>query len=474
MKSDMKQVLEDAFRDYAGETILNRAIVDVRDFLKPSARIGVYAQYVKKISPPNPPQKSLKSVSAGIEVAYTHGDSSLYNLLARMGKTWSMRYPLEDFQGSTGTVEQADNHAAARYTNMRLSLLAMNLFEGLEKDSIAKWFENYDNTGMYPSVLPSKGFYNIVNGTMGIATGLSSSIPQFNLKEVNEALIKVLWDRNIGFEEIYCRPDFATGGVLLNEAEVRESLRVGTGKSCRLRSVMEYDEIDRAITIREIPYGVYTATIKKQLVEILEGEENPGIERFLDFSGEKPLLKIYLNKGVSPKNIFVHLCKKTSLEHHVGINMTMLDKGKTAKVFSWREALVAHIEHEEEVYRHEFSFDRQKAKDRLHIVEGFTRVFSVLDEVINTIRGAATKSAASEGLLKMGFSELQSKAILAIRLSTLVNLEIQKYIKEEEELIEKIEHLTRLLDSEELLKKEIEKGLRQVAKNMVTTEEQDY
>lgn len=164
----LREALEESFSTYAGMTITERAIVDARDLLKPSARMAMYAQLLKKITPDKKYQKSNVSIAAGLEYFYTHGDASLYSLLARMGKSFAMRYPLEDFQGSTGTIESGDNQAAARYTQMRLNNLAMYLFEGINKDAIEKWYESYTGEDYYPSVLPSLGYYNIVNGTSGM------------------------------------------------------------------------------------------------------------------------------------------------------------------------------------------------------------------------------------------------------------------------------------------------------------------
>ena len=284
----LKETLEQSFQTYAGMTIRDRAICDARDCLKPGARMSMYAQFIEKITPDKPYRKSQKSVAAAMDHFYVHGDMSLYPLFARLGKTWAMRYVLEDFQGNTGTIEESSNEAASRYTEMRLAPLAMNLFTNIEKETITKWFESYSGEEDYPAVLPSVGFYNIVNGTSGIATAISSSIPQFNLKEVNEAMIKLLHNPESSFDEIYCAPDFCTGAVLLNEAEVKESLRTGYGPACKLRSILEYDSANHCIIVKEIPYGVYTETIRGQLMSIIESENNPGIERFLDQSGATP------------------------------------------------------------------------------------------------------------------------------------------------------------------------------------------
>lgn len=199
---------------------------------------------------------------------------------------------------------------------------------------------------------------------------MASSIPQFNLKEVNEALIKLLWNPEIDFEELYCAPDFATGALLLNENEVKDSLKNGNGSACKLRSVIEYDAKDRCLVVTEIPYGVYTNTICGELEAILMGDDNPGIDRFNDLTSSKPLIKIYLNKNANIDKVIKYLYKNTSLQSHYGINMTMLENGRYPRVFGWKEALQSHIDHEIEVYTRGYNFDLDKIKTRLHIVDG--------------------------------------------------------------------------------------------------------
>ncbi len=184
---------------------------------------------------------------------------------------------------------------------------------------------------------------------------MGSSIPAFNLQEVNEALIKLLWNPDINFDEIYCAPDFATGAILLNNNEVKESLKTGNGKACKLRSVIEFDTKERALIVKQIPYGVYTNTICAELEEIINGEENPGIDRFNDLTASEPNIKIYLTKTGNADKVLKYLYKNTSLQYYYGINLTMLDNGRYPKVFTWKEALQAHLNHEQEIYTKGFS-----------------------------------------------------------------------------------------------------------------------
>ena len=461
----LKETLEQSFETYAGMTIMQRAICDARDCLKPGARMSMYAQYIEKITPDKPYKKSQKSVAAAMDHFYVHGDLSLYPLFARLGKPFAMRYMLEDFQGNTGTIEESANEAASRYTEMRLSPISMNLFTNIEKDTITKWHDNYTGEEQYPAVLPSVGFYNIVNGTSGIATAISSSIPQFNLREVNDAMIKLLWDKDISFDEIYCAPDFCTGGIILNASEVKESMKVGNGFACKMRSIVEYDNKEGCIIIKEVPYGVYTETIRGQLAKIVESDENPGIERFLDQSGTSALIKIFIGKKANPDKVIRYLYKNTSIQYHYPINMIMLDRGKTPKVFGWREALQAHLDHEVEVYTNAYKFDIGKIDDRLHILEGLTIALANIDEVVQTIKSAPSAQAARQLLIeKFCLDDTQARHILDMKLSRLAKLEVEKLKNEINSLLADRERIAAILADENLLKKEIEKGLSAVAK----------
>lgn len=461
---ELTPIIKESFSQYAGAVLQSRALVDVRDCLKPSARQIFYCLYTDKFVHSKPFKKTLKGIGSAMRM-YIHGDSSCEGVIMRAGQPFAMRYPLVEVEGSYGNLMESGNWAAPRYTASRLSDISNYLFEDIAKDTINEWRDNYDDTEQYPAVLPSKGFYNIVNGTMGIGIGMSSSIPQFNLRELNEALIKLLWNPDCSFEDIYCAPDFATGGILLNEEEVKESLKNGNGKSCKLRSVISYDNKERCLIVTEIPYSVYTNTICGELEKILESEENPGIDRFNDLTGSTPLIKIYLSRRANPDKVLKYLYKNTSLQYYYGINMTMLENGRYPKVFTWKEALQSYLNHEMSVYRQGFIFDLNKIKNRIHIIEGLLKAISILDEVIALIKGAADARSASLGLQKIfGFSEAQAKAILDIKLARLAKLEINKLEKEKSDLEKERDRIENILYNEELLKKEIEKGLQETAK----------
>lgn len=457
-------IINESFSQYAGAVLQSRALVDVRDCLKPSARQIFYCLYTDKFLPSKPFKKTLKAIGS-IARIYIHGDASAEGVIMRASQPFAMRYPLVDVEGNNGHLQMSGTWAAPRYTSSRLSPFSVCLFQDLEKNTITEWRDNYDDTEQYPTVLPSKGFYNIVNGTFGIGIGAASSIPQFNLREVNNALIKLLWNPDATFDEIYCVPDFATGAMLLNADEVKEAMRRGTGAACKLRSVIEYDEAERCLIVREIPFGVYTNTICKELDTLIERTDNPGIERYNDLTGQTINIKIYLSKRANLARVLKFLFKNTSLQSHYSINMTMLEDGRFPKVFGWKAALKAHLDHEIEVYRRGYQYDLDKARDRLHIVEGIIRAISILEEVIECIKGSSSTANAKDELCRrFEFSYAQAEAILKITLARLARLEVAKYENEAAELRTQIEWLEKVLsDDHTLLYQEIEKGFRQIA-----------
>ena len=461
--AELKPIIEQSMTQYAGAVLQSRALVDVRDCLKPSARQIFYALYTDKFVSNKPHHKTLKAVGS-LSRFYIHGDASAVGILMRAGQSFAMRYPLMDVKGNAGTLMESGNWAHQRYTESRLSPLANYLFTDIDKDTIEEWRDNYDDTEQYPGVLPTKGFYNIVNGTQGIAVGAASSIPQYNLRELNNALIHLIDNPDCDFNEIYCAPDFATGAILYNESDVKESMKNGTGFACKLRSVVEYDAKERCFVVTEIPYGVYTNTICGQLEEIVNGEDNPGIERFNDLTGSTPLIKIYLTKKANPDKVLKYLYKNTFLQYHYGINFTMLDNGRFPRVFGWKEMLQSHIDHERLVYRRAFEFDLNKIKSRIHIIDGLLICMARIEEVIQTIRSSASSAAASIALQQnFLLDEAQAKAVLDMKLSRLAHLEVKKLENERAELQTKAEAIEKILNDEELFKEEIKKGWREVA-----------
>lgn len=462
--SNLKEVIQESFTQYSGAVLQSRALVDVRDCLKPSARQIFYCLYTDKFLPSKPFKKTLKAIGSAARM-YIHGDSSCEGVIMRAGQPFAMRYPLIEVEGNEGSLMSSGSWAAPRYTASRLSEFSVRLFNDIDKDTIKEWRDNYDDTEQYPSVLPTKGFYNIVNGTMGIGIGAASSIPQFNIKEVNHALEVLLLNPDAGFDEIYCAPDFATGAILLNEREVKEALKTGQGSACKLRSVVEWDSSERCFIVSQIPYSVYTNTICGELEEILNDElNNPGIERFNDLTGVDPLIKIYLTKKANPDRVLKYLYKNTSLQSYFGINMTMLDDGRYPKVFGWKDALQAHIDHEKIVYRRGFEFDLAKIEKRIHILGGLLICIANIDEVVKVIKTSTSTAAASSELQKRFLLDAeQAKAVLDMKLSRLANLEVKKLEDEREKLKVEAARIHKILESEELFNQELINGWREIA-----------
>ena len=462
--AELKPIIERSMTQYAGAVLQSRALVDVRDCLKPSARQIFFCMDKYKYTADKPFQPTAAAMGDAMKHFYIHGDSSCVGIIMRAGQSFAMRYPLVEVRGNAGTLLSSGNWAAERYTKARLSKLAKFLFADIDKNTIDDWRDNYADNEQYPGVLPTKGFYNLVNGTSGIGIGMACSVPQYNIKELNNALIHLIDNPDCDFNEIYCAPDFATGAILYNESDVKESMKNGTGFACKLRSVVEFDSKERCFVVTEIPYGVYTNTICGQLEEIVNGEDNPGIERFNDLTGSTPLIKIYLAKKANPDKVLKYLFKNTFLQYHYGINFTMLDNGRFPRVFGWKEILQAHIDHERVVYRRAFEFDLNKIKARIHIIDGLLICMARIEEVVQTIRNSASTAAASTALqANFLLDETQTKAVLDMKLSRLAHLEVKKLENEREELAGKAEAIEKILNSEELFKEEIKKGWREVA-----------
>ena len=468
--SNLKPIIEDSFIQYTGAVLQSRALVDVRDGLKPSARQIFYSMLQRKLTHDKPYKKTANAVGMAMADFYIHGDSSCEGVIMRAGQPFAMRYPLIDVKGNAGSLIESGNWAASRYTESRLSKISNLLFVDIDKDTISEWRDSYDNTKQYPAVLPTKGFYNICNGTMGIGIGMASSVPQYNLREMNEKLEYLLLHPDCDFEDIYIAPDFATGAILLNESDVKNSMKKGNGFACKLRSVVEYDKKDNCFVVTEIPYGVYTNTICGELEDIINGEENPGVDRFNDLTGKTPLIKIYLTKKANPDRVLKYLYKNTSLQSHYGINFTMLDNGRFPKVFTWKEMLQAHIDHEKEIYMRGFEYDLRKIEERLHIIEALLKVIASIDEVIHTIKTSESTNMARQRLMsEYELDEIQAKAVLEIKLSRLAHLEVEK-LKSEKSKLEKNQNLIyNIIRNEELFNNELIKGWREVAKKFGDT-----
>lgn len=443
---DFQQTIETAFLKYGASVAQERSLPDVRDMLKIGLRQGLYAQYTNKLTHKDKFQKAQKSVASAMSQSYVHGDVAMYDAFIRAARPWSSRYPLEDVQGSYGNQSSPDSHAAARYVEMKSSEVADFMFSGLKKNAVTEWYDNYDSTEQIPSVFPSIGYWNIVNGASGIAVAMATSVPQFNLKEVNDALIKIIRNSDVSFDDIYCAPDFATGGTVTNANEVKESLRVGQGKSIRLRANLQYIPSEHMIKATELPYGVFTNTVIDQLAAVANDDPDYGIDRVIDHTKKLADIRIYLTKGQNPTKMIARLYHDTSLENHFAVNMILLDQGRFPKVFGWRAACDAYIAHIRECKRNMIQFDLDKALARENIINGLLIAIANIDEVVAIIRGSDSPAEAATALIaRFGFNKPQVDAILAMKLSALCRLDGIKLNSELAEITKFIAECNHLL-----------------------------
>lgn len=432
---DFQKTTEEAFLKYAASVAQERAIPDVRDMLKIGLRQGLYAQYTNKLTHKDKFQKAQKSVAAAMTQSYVHGDVAMYDALIRAARPWSTHYPLEDVQGSYGNPSSPDSHAAARYVEMRASELSNYLFDGLKKNAIKEWYWNYDDSEQIPSVFPSIGYWNIVNGCSGIAVAMATSVPQFNIKEVNDALIKLIKNPSASFDDIYCAPDFATGSTITNGNEVKESLRLGKGKSIRMRAKLTYNPSEHMIQATELPYSVFTNTVIDQLAQLTQDDPDYGIDKVIDHTKRTADIRIYLSKGINPTKMIAKLYHDTALENWFSINMVLLDKGRFPKVFGWREACNAYIEHIRNCKRNIIQFELDKALARENVINGLLIAIANIDDIVAIIKGSDNPSEAEKALIaRYKFNKEQVDAILAMKLSSLCRLDGVKLNEELKEL----------------------------------------
>lgn len=449
---DIRESLEAAFLEYGASVAQERSIADVRDGLKIGLRQGLYSQFYNKLTSKYKFQKAQKSVAAAMSLCYVHGDASLYSLLIRAAKPWSFRYPLEEAQGSYGTQCGPDTESAARYVEMRSNELADYFFSGLKKNAISEWYDNYDDTEKIPAVLPSIGFWNVVNGCTGIAVGMATSCPQFNLKEVNAALIKLIKNPNASFNELYCVPDFCCGGYILNPAETRASLEAGQGKSIRLRAKIEYNSKDNCLIATELPYGVFVDTVIQQISKAVEEDPDYGIDRVIDHTKQFADIRIYLSKNANPAIVEKKLYKDTSLESFFAVHMLMLDHGRFPRIFGWKDALQAYIDHIRECKHRELQYDFNKLQARNHILDGLLTAIADIDETIRLIKSSANSAAAKTALMQhYAIDEEQAKAILDIKLARLAHLEALELESERKQNQLEMDRLQDILSHQEKL-----------------------
>lgn len=433
--ANLEKILEESFLNYSAFVLQRRAIPDVRDGMKYTARQILHAQYKDKLDCTHPFKKSQKSVAAATSFSYVHGDSSCYEQIVRMGRPLVQRYFMEEFHGNNGTPCSSSDYSAPRYTEARLSSIALQIFQYLNDGVIDEkdWSPTYDEEGKFPLVLPSLGFYGLCNGSFGsIGVGLISSIPQFNLREMNQALIALINDPKA---EIDILPDFASGGILLNPQTVKRSLTEGEGKSALLRGVVEKYPKEGYLEVTELPYGVYTNTVCVELEKAKEANQAP-FKDFKDLSKKSVRLRIYSdNLDKCEKWLY----KNTSVQKFFTIKLIMLRGGKMPKKFSLREAMLEHITHTKSVLRRHYEYELQVLKNRAEVINGFIKLQSILDEVITAIRAVDGGKSAVIVMLRRDFefTELQATAIADRRLHQLSRFDIRALEGELEENIEK-------------------------------------
>lgn len=457
----LESILEESFLNYSAFVLQRRAIPDVRDGMKYTARQILHAQQKDKLDYKHPFKKSQKSVAAATSFSYVHGDTSCYEQIVRMGRNLVQRYHMEEFHGNNGTPCSSDDYSAPRYTEARLSPLALRCFEHLNEGVLdqSDWSPTYDEEGEFPLVLPSLGFYGMCNGSFGsIGVGLISSIPQFNLIEMNEAIIKLIFDENA---EVDLLPDFSSGGVLLNPKTTALSLANGEGKSAILSGSIRKSPKGDYIEIIELPYGVYTNTVCVELEKALE-KGKPPFKSYKDLSKKSVCIRIYTD---TPKECENWLYKNTSFKKYFTIKLIMLRDGKRPMKFTLKEAILEHVRHVKKVYTRHFEHELQVLKNRAEIIMGFLGLQSILDEVIAAIRATEGGKAAVIAMLRhdFDFTELQANAIAERRLHQLSSFDILALKKELDENTKQQRDIGLILKNKEQFNEKLAAIYREVA-----------
>lgn len=455
---DAQKTFEEAYTDYSSFVIQRRSTPDVRDFFKFTQRQIMYAQYINKLRHKDKFQKSQKSVAAAMSHSYVHGDSSAYSVIVHLCRPFYTRYFMEDFVGSimmTGNTA----YGSSRYTECRLSKLTENVFAYIGENVLPTnaWNPTYDDSSEYPVLFPSLGYYNICNGAFGsIGVGIASSVPQFNLNEVNTAICELLDNPNA---EIEILPDFASGGILLNPKTTLNSLANGKGKSVILRGEIQKYPDKKYLEIKSLPYGVYTDTVCAKIAE--KCDEGSNITDFKDLSQDSVNIRVYA-KDLDKAEQWLY--KETQVQNHFTINMIMLDKGKTPKYFSLKEALLAHIDHAKEVYRKHYEYQLIQLRKRMNIIEGLLKAYSILDDVIELIKQSSGRANAITQLIsKFDFNQEQAEAIVDLRLHRLSSLDIQNLQQEKESNQAEQDRINEVLNQEQLFNDELKEIYRKVA-----------
>lgn len=462
---DIGTEMRDSFMDYAMSIIVSRALPDVRDGLKPVHRRILYAMSDLGMSPDKPYKKSARIVGEVIGKYHPHGDSAVYESMVRMAQDFSMRYMLVDGHGNFGSVD-GDMAAAMRYTEARLSKIAMELLRDINKETI-DFTDNYDGEEQEPVVLPSRFPNLLVNGVTGIAVGMATNIPPHNLCEVidgAQALIRNPELTSLELMEYIKGPDFPTAGFVMGRAGIRQAYLTGRGSvTMRARAEIEENNGKARIIVNELPYQVNKARLIEKIAELVREKRIEGITDLRDESDRTGMrIVIELRRDVNPSVVLNNLYKHTQLQSNFGINMLALVNGEP-KTCNLHDMLYHYLQHQIEVIRRRTQFDLKKAEARAHILEGLRIALDNLDEVIKLIRASQTADEAREGLIaRFGLSVEQAQAILDMRLQRLTGLERDKIEAEYEELLRKIAEYKAILADEQLVLNIIDEELEEI------------
>lgn len=444
--------MQKSFLDYSMSVITSRALPDVRDGLKPVHRRILYTMYERNLTPDNPYRKCADIVGAVLGSYHPHGDASVYDALVRMAQDFSMRYEMIDGHGNFGSV---DGHPAAayRYTEARMSKMAVEMLTDIDKDTV-DFASNYDDRLKEPQTLPSRIPYLLVNGSMGIAVGMTTNIPPHNLAEVVDCMVAYIDNPDISIDEM-CNylpgPDFPTGGIIMGRSGIRAAYSTGRGKIClRGRAEIEEERNNKfRIIITEIPYQVNKKNLVKSIVELADSKRIEGIDDVADYSSRTGMkIVVELKKDVNPQVVLNKLYSYTQLQSTFGVIMLALVDG-VPRTLSLKEIFSNYVKYQESVIERRTRYELKKAQDRAHILEGLKVALDYIDEVIKIIRGSKTVQEARESLMeRFPIDEIQAKHIVDMRLAQLTGLEREKIEGELDALHAKIDDYKDILSSE--------------------------
>ncbi|MGQ9566961.1 MAG: DNA gyrase subunit A [Anaerolineae bacterium] len=450
---DIEEQMRGAYLDYAMSVIVARALPDVRDGLKPVQRRILYAMHDMGLAPDKPYRKSARIVGEVLGKYHPHGDSAVYEAMARMAQDFSMRYALVDGQGNFGSVD-GDSPAAMRYTEARLAPMALEMLQDIDKDTV-DWSPNFDGSLSEPTVLPAKVPQLLLNGSAGIAVGMATNIPPHNLREVADAIAFIIdhYDAidDLGVDDLMQfipGPDFPTGGMILGTEGIRNAYATGRG-TITIRAVAQIQETRggrHRIVITEIPYQLNKAALLERIAELARAERLDGVSDLRDESDRSGMqIVVEVKRGTPPRKLLNQLFKYTPLQTTYGINMLALVDGEP-RLLSLKRILQLYIEHRQEVVRRRTEHDLAKARARAHILEGLRIALDHLDEVIQTIRQSPDAATAQTRLMKrFSLTEAQAQAILDMPLRRLARLERQQIEEEHARLLTTIRDLEAIL-----------------------------